>query len=166
MAIAVLLLWLLTATAGIRLLVMALIRSRDRVPATPAARDAPAGPARAAGPVLRKPYDTEALARNRAQPMPGLRELGEFAHPALGITGLAFWLGYVVSHSRTLALIAAAIAVVTALAGLSWFSVNFRSARRGAADALLFSPRLALIHGSAAITTLALAVLTALTARS
>jgi hypothetical protein len=87
----------------------------------------------------------------------GLRDLVEFAHPALAITGLAFWLGYTLVHNRALAWIAFGLAAATACIGLAWFASNRRNA--------FFSPRLIAIHGSGAAITFVLAALTALTAR-
>ena len=100
--------------------------------------------------------------------MPGLRDLVEFAHPALGIIGLAFWLGYALVHNRTLAWIAFGLAAVTASIGLAWFTANVRAAKRqsGAAEAPSFSARLVAMHGGAAALTFALAALTALTAHA
>ena len=99
--------------------------------------------------------------------MPGLRELAEFAHPACGIIGLAFWLGYALVHNRALAWIAFGLAAVTACAGLAWFTANTRAARRRAdgEPGPSFSTRLIVLHGGAAALTFTLAALTALTAR-
>lgn len=179
MAISVLLLWLLTASAGVRLLFTSgLGRQRDaapaaapvpeRVPATVPASGVPARVSkREARRAERRRYDPPALTRARNEPMPGLKDLLEFAHPALGITGLAFWLGYTMVHNRVLAWIAFGVAVATASLGLAWFTANTRAARRrGESDGgPAFSTRLVAIHGTAAALTFALAALTALTAR-
>jgi hypothetical protein len=188
MAIAVLLLWVLTAGAGLRLLFTSgLGRQRPKVsaeravPATvPATASATAVSAAGAEPTApasaskrearraaRERMDPPALVRSRQQSMGGLRDLVEFAHPAFGITGLAFWLGYTLVHSRVFAWIAFGIAAVTVCAGLAWFTANLRAARqRGdAASGPVFSARLIMVHGGGATLTFVLAALTALTAR-
>jgi hypothetical protein len=168
MAIAVLLLWALTASAGLRLLFTSSIGRAHRVGAeappepVPVTEPVPAG---AGAPLAKRDvrraerarYDTPELVRSRNQSVGGLREVVEFAHPACAIVGLGFWLGYTLVHNRALAWIAFGLAAVTACAGLAWFISNRKSA--------LFSPRLIAIHGAAATITFALAALTALTAR-
>jgi hypothetical protein len=62
--------------------------------------------------------------------VPGLRSLLEFTHPALGIAGLAFWLGFTLVHNQMLGWIAFGLAAATASAGLTWFTANARAARR------------------------------------
>jgi hypothetical protein len=183
MAIAVLLLWVLTAGAGLRLLVTSgLGRVRpeappEHAPVPSAAASAAAGgePAAAGVPVSKREarraararYDTPALVQSRQQSMGGLRGVLEFTHPAFGIIGLAFWLGYTLVHSRVFAWIAFGIAVATVCAGLSWFAANLREARRreDPGSRPPFSARLIMVHGGAAALTFTLAALTALTAR-
>jgi hypothetical protein len=97
--------------------------------------------------------------------VPGLRSLLEFAHPASGLIGFAFWLGYTFIHERPLGWIAFAVVTATACLGLSWFAANSRAARRRQAPAPSFPGRLVAVHGSAAAVTLALAALTVLTMR-
>jgi hypothetical protein len=197
MATAVLLLWVFTAAAGARVLFSSNLGGRrtagaeeQPAPATkqsvsvakqpaPAAVSAgppPSAPGSEAAPVSkrearrmeRQRWDPPTLVRSRSEPMPGLRDLVEFAHPALGVIGLAFWLGYALVHNRTLAWIAFGLAAVTACVGLTWFTANLRAARRrpDAADAPSFSARLVATHGGAAAVTFALAALTALTAHA
>jgi hypothetical protein len=175
MAISVLVLWLLTACAGARLLFTSGLGGQRQPAAVPERVPEPAAvsatPAAASRREIRRAerrrYDPPALTRARNEPMPGLRDLAEFAHPALGITGLACWLGYSMVHNRVLAWIAFGLAVGTASLGLTWFTMNVRAARRRGVHGTgpVFSPRLILIHGSAAGLTFALAALTALTAR-
>ncbi len=88
----------------------------------------------------------------------------EFAHPAGGIVGLAFWLGFTLVHNRTLGWIAVGLVVATACVGLGWFTANTRAARRAGPGrpAPSFASRLVALHGSAAAVTIALAALTAL----
>lgn len=112
--------------------------------ATPTARAtataASAAPAKAAAPgaltseelkqLRRERFDPPSLVAARQAPVvPGARALLEFAHPALGITGLAFWLGFSLVHSRILGWIAFGLVAVTACAGLAWFTANLRAAK-------------------------------------
>jgi hypothetical protein len=164
MAIAVLLLWALTACAGLRLLFTSgLGRSEakaaepvsvpEREPATAGAPPTEREIKRAE----RARFDTPELVRSRQQSVGGLREAVEFVHPAFAIVGLAFWLGYTMVHNRALAWIAFGLATATACFGLAWFISNRKKS--------LFSARLVAIHGSGAALTFVLAALTALTAR-
>ena len=176
MAIAALILWVLTASAGVSLL------NSGRAARGPAV--GPAQPADAAGPA-----QAEAGTRGAAQPAgtpvryaavpltedgkpppvprvkvaapPGEHPLLQFCHPALALIGFGFWLGFVLVHYRPLAWISFGILVVTVSAGLSWLAANALAARRRQA-ARAFPPRLIVLHGLAAAATLALTVLTAL----
>ncbi|HYA49575.1 MAG TPA: hypothetical protein VEG33_00230, partial [Streptosporangiaceae bacterium] len=94
---------------------------------------------------------------------PGEHPLLQFCHPALALIGFGFWLAFVLTHYRPLAWIAFGILVVTLSAGLSWLTGNTLAARRRGA-ARTFPPRLIMVHGLAAAATLALTVLTALSA--
>ena len=59
----------------------------------------------------------------------------EFTHPMLALTGLVFWIFFVMTDDRLFAWIAFGVVVVTVLAGLSWVLMTRRSARqRAAAD--------------------------------
>jgi hypothetical protein len=152
-----------------------------RVPAAAPATSAPAigpgpGPAadrpasrRAARRAARERWDPPSLIASRQAPLlPAARSLLEFAHPASGITGLAFWLGFTLIHNRALGWIAFGLAAVTACLGLGWFTANARAARRAARraepgrPAPSFAGRLVALHGSAAALTVALAALAAL----
>jgi hypothetical protein len=95
---------------------------------------------------------------------PGEHPLLQFCHPALALIGFGFWLAFVFVHYRPLAWVSFGVLVVTVGAGLSWLTGNTLAARRhrGAAPAL--PPRLIVLHGLGAAATLALTVLTALTA--
>ena len=169
MAIAALLLWLCTAAVGSYLLLTA-IRSADaKSPAPePAAEPSPAAaPARPARDKDR--WDPPSLQRAKSEPVPGLRDLAEFAHPALAITGFAFWLCYVLSRDRVFAVIGLGILLGAICAGLSWFAVNNRAARRAAAGGragsgvapLAFPSRLVALHAAGAVLTVLFAVLIA-----
>lgn len=158
MAIAALLLWMCTAAAGAYLLATS-VRTReadravettqaDRVPQT-----APASPVRA-----RDRFDPPSLARAKSEPIPGMRALAEFTHPALAIIGLGFWLGYVMTHYRVFAAIGFGVLLGAICAGVSWFVVNNRAAR-GKKDALSPSGRLLVLHAVGAALTLLIATL-------
>jgi hypothetical protein len=141
-------------------------------PATAApSATAPAKTARAARREARRAardrWDPPSLAQSKSEPwLPQFRSLVEFAHPAFGITGLAFWLGYTLVHSRPLGWIAFGLVAATACVGLAWFTANVRASRRRdpAEPAPSFNGRVIALHGAAAAVTLTLAALTALIA--
>jgi pyruvate/2-oxoglutarate dehydrogenase complex dihydrolipoamide acyltransferase (E2) component len=194
-AVATLLLWLCTAAVGAYLLVTSVHSAHAApdpeeaepepeesvtVPAEQAAT-ASADPASAAAspvqgrkrPALPKDlFDPPSLRRAKSEPMPGLRELAEFAHPALAMIGIGVWLGYVVSRDRVFAAIGLGILLGAIGAGLSWFIANTRAARRAAANAdsgdvrpgsapLSPAPRLLILHAAGAALTLLFAILIA-----
>jgi len=196
MAIVVLVLWLFTAGAGFYLLVTSSL-GRARTPDLQAAAPAkpPAAQPVAAQPVAAQPaaavrpeaspqeeasrrrevrraardrWDPPSLTAAKQAPMlPGARSLLEFAHPACGLVGLAFWLGFTLIHARGLGWIAFGLIALTAGLGLAWFTANVRAARRGdgVRPAPYFSGRLMVLHGCAAAVTITLATLTALVIR-
>jgi hypothetical protein len=171
MAIAVLVLWALTACAGLRLLFTSgLGRARSADAQAEAQAEAEAEVhvkehATAGAPPTRRDirraerarFDTPELVRSRKESVGSLREVVEFVHPACAIVGLAFWMGYTLVHNRALAWIAFGLAATTASFGVAWFLSNRKNK--------LFSARLIAIHGSGAALTFVLAALTALTAR-
>src|SRR5579872_4557067 len=185
MAIVVLVLWLFTVGAGFYLLLTSSLgRARPAKPAVPSPNPAPAttsAPASTFAPTVvttadpasqrdarraaRERWDPPSLVASRKAPVvPGARSLVEFAHPAGGLIGLAFWLGFTLVHNRALGWIGFGLAAATACVGLGWFTVNTRAARRAdpARPAPSFTGRLVALHGSAATLTLALAALAAL----
>jgi hypothetical protein len=104
--------------------------------------------------------------------VPGARALLEFAHPAFGIIGLAFWLGFSLVHYRVLGWIGFGLAAATACAGLAWFAANVRAANRrdrepadSADPAPSFRGRLVALHGAGAALTFVLAALSAVVLR-
>jgi hypothetical protein len=183
-AVAGLLLWLCTAAIGSYLLVTA-VRAGNRaqdadqaepvsVPAgQPAAASAEApAPAPAPAPVRNKDiFAPPSLQRARSEPVGGLRDLAEFSHPALAMIGIGFWLGYVVSRERLFAVIGLGVLLGAICAGLSWYFMNNRDAKRAAAaepgtagngrSRLAASPRVLILHGTGAALTLLIAVLIA-----
>ena len=81
----------------------------------------------------RDPWAPSSLVAARQAPLvPGARALAEFAHPAGGIVGLGFWLGFTLVHARVLGWIGFGLAAATACVGLAWFAANTRAARRPA----------------------------------
>ena len=200
MAIAALILWVLTASAGVSLLNSGrAARGAAAGPArTAAAAGGPAQPAGAAGDPAQTadaaagPAQVDDAAAGPARPAgaparfaaipltedgrpppvphakvaapPGEHPLLQFSHPALALIGFGFWLAFVLVHYRPLAWISFGILVVTLSAGLSWLGGNALAARRPQGAARGFPPRLIVLHGLAAAATLALTVLTALSA--
>ncbi len=111
----------------------------------------------------RKRFDPPSLVAARNAPLvPGARSLLEFAHPACGIIGVGFWLGFTFVHYRTLGWIAFGLAALTASLGLTWFAANARAAKLRDEPGPSFSGRLIAVHGGAAALTVALAALAAL----
>ena len=184
MAIVVLVLWLFTAGVGFYLLITSSLgrgrsaasagASPQPVPAAPAPAAATAtaaqatGSRRAARRAARERWDPPSLVAAKQAPiLPSARSLVEFAHPAAGLIGLAFWLGFTLVHNRVLGWIAFGLIAATACVGLAWFTANTRAARRAdpvgpGRSAPSFAGRLVALHGSAAALTIALAALTAL----
>ena len=115
----------------------------------------------------RERFDPPSLVAARNAPvLPGARSLLEFAHPACGIVGLGFWLGFTFVHYRVLGWIAFGLVTVTVTLGLTWFATNTRAAKSRDEPRPSFSGRLVAVHGGAAVLTLALAALSALVLRS
>jgi hypothetical protein len=170
MAIVVLVCWLFTAGAGFYLLVTSNLgraRPADPVPAATATVPAAASQ-RELRRAARNRWDPPSLtAAKQAPVIPGGRSLLEFAHPAGGLIGLGFWLGFTLVHNRALGWIAFGLIAVTACLGLTWFTANARAAKRGIDDqpAPYLSGRLMVLHGSTAAVTITLAALAALVVR-
>ena len=165
MAIAALVLWVLTAAAGVTLLAAG---NAARRAAAPAPEDAPApAPVLApAGTAPAGPGGARPIPRVTVHAAPGEHPLLEFSHPALGLVGLGCWFIYVGTRHVALAWVAFGILVVTIAAGLGWLGRSALARRRGTGPAApsRFPPRLVLLHGVVAAGTVALAVLTALSA--
>jgi hypothetical protein len=167
LAIVVLVLWLATAAAGITLLRAGGAARQAAASAAPARQNVPAE-AIAGGRLPAVPLTPE----GRPPPGPhvqvrtpdGEHPLLEFSHPALAVTGIACWMMFAFVHYAPLAWIAFAILVVTLLVGLGWLIRNRQDASRRAPAAWSFPPRLILIHGAVAASSLVLTVLTAILA--
>ena len=181
MAIAALALWMCTVAVGAYLLATA-SRYGNAESAPSEAVSVPAGqpsasqgdaPAPATPTRVKDPWAPPSLQRERSESLPLMRALVEFAHPALGMTGLGFWFGYVVSHNRVFLAISLGILLGAICAGLSWFTVNSRAVKRvAAAEAAgqpgledprfaphTYSPRVLIVHGAGAALTLLIAAL-------
>lgn len=169
MAVAVLVLWLCTAAVGSYMLATS-IRPRHVEP-DPEPRDpVPARPLRD-----KDRFDPVSLQEAKSEPLPGMTDLAEFAHPTLAMIGFGFWFGYVVSHDRTFLAIAIGVMAGAIAAGLSWFTANTRAAKRAArvepgtagetaedsGATVLAAPRLLILHGLGAALTLLIAALIA-----
>lgn len=168
MAIVALVLWMFTAAAGVYMLISSTRiepgePAREEAPAvTSAAAASPTAAAATARPSARagNVFDPPSLREAKSEPMPGLRALGEFLHPALAITGFGFWLAYTLVRNQVFAAIALGIMIGAIAAGLSWAAANARAAKREG-DALRFSPRVLILHVAGATITLVLAALIA-----
>src|SRR5262245_29028622 len=116
----------------------------------------PAGPAQTDGPPAR--YAALPLTEDGRPPPgphvkvaapPGEHPLLQFSHPALALTGLGFWLAFVLVRYRPLAWVSFGILLVTLGAGLGWLASNALAARRRQGAARTFPPRLIALHGLA-----------------
>ncbi len=166
MAIVTLVLWVITAAAGVSLLATGGAARRRRLAAVAAAdSERPVTtPARSAALPLTPEGKPPPVPRVRVATPPGEHPLLEFSHPALALSGLAVWFMFTFIHYQPLAWIAFAILVVTIGAGLAWLVGNRRAARHHPSAAWTFPSRLILLHGTAAAIAITLTVLTALTA--
>jgi hypothetical protein len=184
--IAALLLWLVTAGAGLYLLVSGRPARPGAEPAeAPAPATVPAsGPVQSGLPqatvdALAAGATVPPITHTRVSTPPGQHPLLEFMHPALGMIGLGCWIAFVVTRFHAFAWIAFGVLLATIAAGLTWYTVNARlaAARAGnagagpgpgaepakpAAEGRRYPPRRILIHGGAASTTLILALITLL----
>ena len=88
----------------------------------------------------------------------------EFMHPLSALTGLTFWIFFVMTDDRLFAWIAFGVVVTTVLAGLSWAALTRRAARRPGREPAAFPTHLVMIHGLAAACTVTLVVISAITA--
>ena len=174
--IAAMLLWIVTAAAGVSLLA-----ARRPVRDSTAPAPAPAeGVHAAAGasiqgqagvpPEAAAAYAAGAkvppIARTRVTTQPGEHPLLEFMHPALGIAGLGCWIAFVFTRFHGFAWIALGVAVVTIAAGVTWYVINARASTRASTRAGKgggrYPARRLLVHGSGAAVTLVLAIVTVL----
>lgn len=161
MKIAGMVVWVLTAGIGLYVLVTGIGAQRRSRPVD-AGEVAPVG-AGARGHEGGTLVGTAALASGAVPTVGGGRAvegspLLEFTHPALALTGLTFWIFFVMTGDRPFAWVSAGVLMVAILAGVSWV---FASRRQRDPGGLRFPPRLVLLHGAAAMGTLALVVIAA-----
>jgi uncharacterized membrane protein SirB2 len=159
LAIVVLLLWFATAAAGLTLLRAGGAARRAAAPSPPAE-----APVRIGAAPLTAEGKAPPIVYARVTPAATDHTLLEFSHPALAITGIAFWMMFTLVHYRPMAWIAFVILVVTLLIGLGWLASSHRAARRQEKGAWSFPPRLIWLHGAVAACSIALTILTAVTA--
>jgi hypothetical protein len=158
-AIATLILWVLTAAAGLALLMGGSAAKRAAAQQTvsaptPPVTVPPSGPS-----------GLPDIPRVKVHATPGEHPLLEFSHPLLGLIGLGIWFVFVGTRHASLAWASFGILVAAIAAGLSWLIRNTLADRRGDRPARAgFPPRLVLLHGFTASATFVLAVLAALTA--
>jgi len=176
LAIAALVLWVLTVCAGTTMFMAgnaAKRRAAATAPSDPAPSDPVPASAMSAGtgqpPISGVPQTISRvpppIPRVKVHSPPGEHPLLEFAHPALGAVGLACWFLFLGLHYRPLAWTSFGILMVTVAAGLGWLASNTRAVRhRGDGARAAFPRRLIVLHGAAATVTVALALLTALSA--
>jgi hypothetical protein len=163
-AIGVLILWFITAAAGGTVLRAGGSARRRLAEAELRNQPAASVPVRIGAIPLTPEGKPPPVPHVRVATPPGEHPLLEFMHPALGVTGLAFWAMFTFVHYRPLAWISFGILLVTLSIGLSWQGLNRVAARRQSGAAWAFPPRLLLLHGVAAGSSILLTVLTALVA--
>jgi hypothetical protein len=167
LAIVALVLWVITAAAGVSLLSTGgAARRLAAAAARTQAENAPSAsaPVRIGAPPLTAEGKPPPVPKVRVATPPGEHPLLEFCHPALALTGLACWFMFVFVHYRPFAWISFGILVVTIGLGLTWLARNAQAARHHAAAAWNFPPQLIALHGAAAAIAISLTVLTALSA--
>jgi hypothetical protein len=174
LAIVVLVLWFATAGAGLTLLraggaarrLAAAGSPAPRITAQPslAAQPAASGPVRIGAIPLTPDGRPPRVPHPRVTTPPGEHPLLEFAHPALAVTGLAFWAMFTFVHYRPMAWTSVAIQLVTIALGLAWQARNGLASRRRASSAWPFPRRLLTLHVTAATSSIVLAVLATLIA--
>jgi hypothetical protein len=187
LAIAALVLWVLTAAAGLVLFIAGSAGQRTGGDQAPELQPVPAPASPVTVPPAEAPEETPAvrpvaspwvpgpgtgrgepppIPRVKVHAQPGEHPLLEFSHPALGLIGMGLWFVYVgTRHAAPLAWTSFGVLVAAIVAGLSWLARNRLAARHsGRAAGAGFPPRLILLHGLTATATLVLAVLTSLAA--
>ena len=141
-------LWILTAGIGGYLLAAGFAAQRARAGVLqPREQPVAVDPAGVLG-VVPEPGAGPAPARMEVEGSPLL----EFTHPALALTGLTLWIFYTVSGDRLFGWIGFGIVLAAILAGISWVLMGKRTGRGHPG----FPDHLVLLHGVAALCTLAL----------
>jgi Flp pilus assembly protein TadB len=171
-AIFVLVLWIATAAAGFTLLraggaarrLAAQARAREQAAKAEVPVPASTVPARIGALPLTEDGKPPPVPHPRVVTAPGEHPLLEFSHPALAVTGAAFWAMFTFVHYRPMAWIAIGVLIVTISVGLSWLARGRRERRREDVG-WRFPPRLVALHGLTATLTIVLTVVSALVAR-
>jgi hypothetical protein len=164
LAIVVLLLWVVTAAAGINLLRAGGAARAAAAPASASPVEEPVeAPVRIGAAALTPAGLPPAIPHAKVATPAGDHTLLEFSHPALGICGMACWLMFTFIHYKPIAWIAVGFLVVTLLLGLTWETLRRRTGRKAPTD-WAFPPRLVLMHGGVATLSFLLAILATLTA--
>jgi hypothetical protein len=190
-AIAALVVWALTAAAGVYLLISVIAAERadasplaaptapdaDTRPATTAVTSVAGAPAAVSGRAgteqtgeagTRPPFPRTPtpIPRVSASVPAGQHPLLQFCHPALGIIGLACWFAFTGTHDRAFAWVAVAVLAVTIGAGLGWLVAHARFGRQhaGRGPGRAVPVHRIVIHGVAAAATCGLAVIAILAA--
>ncbi len=149
------LLWMITAGAGLYLLVAGRparpagppvaagaattdpAEAEAMTPVTvPASRPAQAGIPQAAAEALAAGARVPPIAHTRIATQPGQHPLLEFMHPALGIVGLGIWIAYVATKFGTFAWVSFGVLLATIAAGLTWYTVNRRQVAARSSEVL------------------------------
>jgi hypothetical protein len=173
LAIVVLVLWFATAGMGVALLraggaarrlAAGSLALKALAESSLAAQPAAAGSARIGAVPLTAEGKPPPVPHTRISTPPGEHPLLEFAHPALAVTGLAFWAMFTFVHYRPMAWTSVAIQLFTVALGLAWQARNRLASRSRATAAWQFPGRLLTLHVSAAASSFVLAVLAALVA--
>lgn len=158
MAIVALALWACTVGLGVCLLMTSTRVSASVEEEQPEPLTVPA-----AAPAAREKdrFDPLSLREAKSEPIPGLRALGEFTHPALAVIGFAFWLLYTMVHVEVFGAIALGVVLGAIAAGVTWAVSNGKAVKKEKGDALVFRGRVLLFHvAGAALTLILAAVLT------
>jgi hypothetical protein len=116
---------------------------------TTAAQTAPARQRRKAD-----PFAPPSLIRSQTEPIPWGRTLLEFTHPAVAIIGIGMWIGFAFIGNKDLGVVAGAVLIAAAVAGVSWFLVGQRG------NPLPVNKRLLATHAGGALLAIALGVVT------
>ena len=167
MAIVALILWVITAAAGVSLLSTGGAARRLAAEAARAQAEGArpvSAPVRMGAPPLTNEGKPPPVPKVRVATPPGEHPLLEFSHPALAVTGLACWFMFVFVHYHPFAWISFGILVAAIGLGLSWLVRNAQAAKQHAASAWNFPPQLVALHGAGAAIGITLTILTALSA--
>jgi hypothetical protein len=149
--IVALVLWTLTGAVGVVLLGKVSEAARRAAAPTDIQRTPVPEAAAKEPPASRVPPP---IPRVKVSAAPGEHPLLEFSHPLVAFIGLACWFAFAFVHFQTFASIGLVALVITIAIGIYLLAMNSRDRTRGVRSAPL---RLIMLHGLAAVMTLALA---------